>query len=144
MKSIFAWRWQVQIAETVSETRQLPGTWLNVRARYSQISEGEPQYSIPPWDVLTIRPSICGGRTESSVNGTLPQCSGVCLSLQSVYYKRFVCLSVSRHEDNPIRWIVINTGEKNRKLSIGQQEVRDREPGDLGVDGRIMLKLTLD
>jgi hypothetical protein len=83
------------------------------------------------------------GDTESSANETLPQCSGVYLILQSAYYKRFFCLSVSRHEDNPIRRIVMNTGEKNRKLSTGQQEGRDREPEDLGIDGSIVLKWIL-
>jgi len=84
------------------------------------------------------------GDTDSSVNETLPQRSGVYLSLQSAYYKRFVSLSVSRHEDNPICRIVINMGEKNRKLSIGQQEGRDHETEGLGVDGRIILKWILD
>jgi hypothetical protein len=40
--------------------------------------------------------------------------------------------------------MVINTGEKNRELSIGAQKGRDREPEDLGVDGRIILKRILD
>jgi hypothetical protein len=42
MKGVFAWRWQAQIPETINDIWQLPGTWLNLGARYSQISEGEP------------------------------------------------------------------------------------------------------